>query len=112
MVLLSSIVAAIGILRGNVVIIIGVMVIAPLLGPNVALSFATTLGDIDLARRAMKTNVLGIFAALLLAILLGLVLTVARDTPEMVSRTKVGLGDIVLGLAAGSAAALSFTTVS
>lgn len=110
LVLLSSIVAAIGILRGNVVIIIGAMVIAPLLGPNVALSFATTLGDINLARRAMKTNVIGIFAALLLAIILGLVLTVAPDTPEMVSKTKVGLGDIILALAAGSAAALSFTT--
>jgi uncharacterized hydrophobic protein (TIGR00341 family) len=110
LVLLSSIVAAIGILRDSVVIIIGAMVIAPLLGPNVALSFATTLGEINLARRAMKTNVVGIFAALLLAILLGLVLTVSPDTPEMVSRTKVGLGDIILPLAAGSAAALSFTT--
>jgi len=110
LILLSSIVAAIGILRGNVVIIIGAMVIAPLLGPNVALSFATTLGDIKLARRAMKTNVVGIFTALLLAILLGVVLTVAPDAPEMVSRTKVGLGDIILALAAGSAAALSFTT--
>jgi uncharacterized hydrophobic protein (TIGR00341 family) len=110
LVLLSSIVAAIGILRGNVVIIIGAMVIAPLLGPNVALSFATTLGDIKLARRAMKTNVAGMFSALFLAILLAVVLTVAPDAPEMVSRTKVGLGDIVLALAAGSAAALSFAT--
>ena len=109
-VLLSSVVAAIGILRSNVVIIIGAMVIAPLLGPNVALSLATTLGDTDLARRAMRTNVVGIFAALLLAVLLGFVLQVNPDTPKIVSSTNVGLGDIVLALAAGSAASLSFTT--
>jgi len=110
LVLLSSIVAAIGMLRDNVVIIIGAMVIAPLLGPNVALSFATTLGDVDLARRATKTNVVGVVAALSLPILIGLVMEVNLAIPQIVSRTTVGLGDIVLALAAGSAAALSLTT--
>ena len=42
--LLSSVVAAIGILQNNVAVIIGAMVIAPLLGPNVAFSLATTWG--------------------------------------------------------------------
>ncbi len=109
-VLLASIVAAIGILRDNVVVIIGAMVIAPLLGPNVALSFATTLGDTDLTRRAMKTNVAGLLAGFLLALLLALVFQVNPEIPRVVSSTKVGVGDIVLALAAGSAAALSFTT--
>jgi uncharacterized hydrophobic protein (TIGR00341 family) len=109
-VVLASVVAAIGILRDNMVITIGAMVIAPLLGPNVALSFATTLADIDLARRATKTNALGMLAALLLAVFLGLVLQVNPDAPGIVSGTKVGLGDIILALAAGSAATLSFTT--
>lgn len=109
LVILSSIVAAIGILRNNVAVIIGAMVIAPLLGPNVALSLATTLGDIDLARRAMKANVVGIFTALFFAAMLGFMLKVNPDLPEIASRTKVSLGDIVLALAAGSVATLSFT---
>jgi uncharacterized hydrophobic protein (TIGR00341 family) len=110
LVLLSSIVAAIGILRDNVVVTIGAMVIAPLLGPNVALSLATTLADINLARRAMKTNVLGILSALVLAGFLGLVLEVNPDAPWIISGTRVGLGDIILALVAGSAATLSLTT--
>jgi len=109
-VLLASVVAAIGILRDNTVAIIGAMVIAPLLGPNVALSLGTTLGDTDLTRRAMKTNLAGMLAALLLAFMLGIALQVDPDAPKIVSGTKVGLGDIILALAAGSAAALSFTT--
>ncbi len=109
-VLLASIVAAVGILRDSTVAIIGAMVIAPLLGPNVALSLATTLGDTDLARRAMMTNVAGMLAALFLAFLVGIAFQVDPDAPKIVSVTKVGLGDIVLALAAGSAAALSFTT--
>jgi uncharacterized hydrophobic protein (TIGR00341 family) len=110
LVLLSSIVAAIGILRDNVVVIIGAMVIAPLLGPNVALSLATTLGDVALARRAIRTSAVGILAALVLAMLLGVAFQVDPSIARIISTTNVGLGDIILALAAGSAAALSFTT--
>ncbi|MCA9014919.1 MAG: hypothetical protein KDA77_06255, partial [Planctomycetaceae bacterium] len=45
LVMLSVVVAAVGLLRDDVAVIIGAMVIAPLLGPNVAMSLATTLGD-------------------------------------------------------------------
>jgi uncharacterized hydrophobic protein (TIGR00341 family) len=110
MVVLSSIVAAIGILRGNVAIVIGAMVIAPLLGPNVALALATTLGDTSLARRALTASGVGILAALALSVLLGSVLTVDPGMPEIAARTKVGLGDIALALASGGAGALAFTT--
>jgi uncharacterized hydrophobic protein (TIGR00341 family) len=110
MVALSSIVAAIGLLRSNVAVIIGAMVIAPLIGPNVALSLATTLGDIGLTRNALKTNVAGILTALILSILIGFIFTINPGVPEIASRTVVGIGDIVLALAAGSAGALAFTT--
>lgn len=110
LVLLSSTVAAIGILQDNVAVIIGAMVIAPLLGPNLALSLATTLGDIGLARRAIWTNLVGIFSAVSLAFLIGFFLRFDPDIPGIVARTKVNLSDIILALAAGSAAALSFTT--
>lgn len=110
MVILSSIVAAIGIIQNNIAVIIGAMVIAPLLGPNVAMSLATTLADVDLTRRAVKTNVVGILTALALAAAIGYTLNVDPNIPEILSRTKVELGDVVLALAAGSAAALSFTT--
>jgi uncharacterized hydrophobic protein (TIGR00341 family) len=106
---LSSVVAAIGIERNNVAIIIGAMVIAPLLGPNVALSLSTTLGDMDLARRAFKASIIGIGVVLAVAVLLGLFLGLTPDVPEVKTRTTVGLEDIVLALAAGSAGTLSFT---
>jgi len=67
MVILSSLVASVGILRDNVIFIIGAMVIAPVLGPNVALSFATTLGDIPLPWRAAKA--IAIWSILLLALI-------------------------------------------
>jgi uncharacterized hydrophobic protein (TIGR00341 family) len=109
MVVLSSLVAAIGVLRDNVAIIIGAMVIAPLLGPNVALSLATTLGDEKLARTALKTAVVGTLIALALSVCLGVVVPFDTTIHEVISRTEVGIGDIVLALASGTAGALSFT---
>ena len=110
MVFFSSVVASVGILRNNVVYIIGAMVIAPLLGPNVALSLATTLGDIGLSRRALRAIGFGILTALLSSVVIGMFFEVSPEIPELLSRTEVGLGDIVLALVAGSAAALSFTS--
>lgn len=110
MVVLSTVVAALGILLNNLFAIIGAMVIAPLLGPNVALSLATTLGDIDLAKRALKANLSGILTALIISVFLGFVFTVNPDIHVFAFRTRIGLGDVVLALASGSAGALAFTT--
>ena len=110
MVALSSVVAAVGLLRSNTAVVIGAMVIAPLLGPNVALALASTLGDIELAKKARQSGIAGLILPLIFAIILGLILNVDINTPEIASRTTIGLSDIVIALAAGAAATLSFTT--
>jgi uncharacterized hydrophobic protein (TIGR00341 family) len=110
MVVLSAIVAAIGLLRGNVAIIIGAMVIAPLLGPNVALSLATTLADGALARNSLKAGLAGMSAALAASLALGFVFSVDPGLPEIASRTQVSISDVGLALASGVAGALAFTT--
>ena len=111
-VVLSAIVAAVGLLRDNVAIVVAAMVIAPLLTPNMALAFATTLGDLTRVRKAMVTNAWGFGLALVFAILLG-ALYPADDLTrigEIAARTEVTLGDVLLALAAGSAGALAFTS--
>jgi len=110
MIILSAIVAAIGLIKDNVAVIIGAMVIAPLLGPNVALSFATTVGDGELGRNALKTNIAGIFIAFGVSLVLGAVLAIDPAIGEIASRTIVSYADIILALASGIAAALSITS--
>ena len=110
MVILSAIVATMGVLHDNVAVVIGAMVIAPLLGPNAALSLATTLGDGDLARTALKAGGAGIALSVLLSVVIGLLLQVDPTIHEIASRTQVGLGDIAIALAAGGAGALAFTS--
>ena len=110
MIVFAAIVASIGIFRNNVVFIIGAMVIAPLLGPNLALSFATTLGDTRLAQKAGRAIALGVIAAVIPSFLIGIVFNIDTGIPELISRTEVSLGDVVLALVAGSAAVVSFTS--
>jgi len=110
LVALSSVVAAVGLIRGDVAIIIGAMVIAPLLGPNIALALASTLGDPDLARTSLRSLGVGVLSAAALSFLVGLALKVDPSSPELAARTGAGLGDIVIALAAGTAGSLAFTT--
>lgn len=110
MIVFAAIVASIGIFRNNIVFIIAAMVIAPLLGPNLALSFATTLGDIRLSVKAGKAIVLGVISALIPSILTGIFFDLDISLPALLSRTEVNPGDIILALIAGSAAAISFTS--
>ncbi len=109
MVIMSTIVAAIGLLEDNVAVVIGAMVIAPLLGPNMALAFATTLGEGKLLWSALKSNVAGLFTALGLSILIGLLWPLNFDSHELMIRTDVGMDGIVLALVSGAAAVLSLT---
>ena len=70
-VVLSTIVAALGMLTDSVAVVVGAMVIAPLLGPNLAFAVGIALGDGKLIWRALSANVVGICVALLLSIGIG-----------------------------------------
>jgi len=108
--ILSSIVAAIGLMRNDIAIIIGAMVIAPLLTPNMALALATTLGDTQLGKDALKTNFIGILLTIVFSICVGIIFQVDAGVPAIASRTSITLSDILLAFSAGAAGALAFTT--
>ncbi|MFO8078619.1 MAG: TIGR00341 family protein [Thermoplasmatota archaeon] len=109
LIILASIVAAIGVLYNNVAVIIGSMVIAPFLGSSMALSLATTLADKNLAREALITGVSGYIIAICIGIVFGLVFSINPYAAEILSRTNVNLMYIILAFASGIAGSLSFT---
>lgn len=110
LVCLSTIVASIGLIEDNVAVIVGAMVIAPLLGPNISLAFATSLGDSELMWRSLKTNFAGLGLALALTIIIGAAWPGYLNSDEILARTDVGLDGVVLALASGAAAVLSLAT--
>lgn len=109
MVLLSTTIAAIGVLRDNQAVVIGAMVIAPLLQPNMALAVATTLGDRRFALQTLLVGFSGIGLSLGFAILIGLLVPVDLNSSEIACRLRVDWPDGILAFASGTAGALSLT---
>lgn len=106
-VVLATLVAAVGLLTDSVAVVIGAMVIAPLLGPLLALAFGSTLGDAALIRRSLMSASSGIGLALALSFGAGVLFPLDVETQEITSRLGVGLDGLLVAVASGAAGALA-----
>ena len=109
-VVISCIVAAVGMIRDSVALVIAAMVIAPLLIPSMSLALATTIGDLKMVLRSVLTSAVGIATGLGLSLLIGLIVPFNTGTEQLISRAQVRYSDVIIALAAGAAGALSVTT--
>ncbi len=71
--LLAALLAGFGLVYNNSVVIIAAMVLAPLLGPILALSYAFVVKDRNLIKLAMKAECIGFIIALTCGIILGVI---------------------------------------
>ncbi len=110
LVILSAIVAAIGLLENNLAVIVGAMVIAPLLGPNIAFSLGASLGERKLVIESLKALFAGVILAILFSIGIGLLWPGNFDSLELMSRTDVEYSGTAIALASGAAASLSLVS--
>ncbi len=110
LVMLSAIVAAIGLLENNLAVIVGAMVIAPLLGPNIAFSLGASLGEKKLVIDSLKTLFTGIGIAILFSVGIGLLWPGSFDSSELLARTDVAYSGTAIALASGAAASLSLVS--
>jgi uncharacterized hydrophobic protein (TIGR00341 family) len=110
LIVLSTLVAGIGLVEGNVAVVIGAMVIAPLLGPSLAFAFGVALGDHALMGRALRANVVGLSLAIGVAALAGFALPLDLNSRELLARTTDAYDSVAIALAAGAAAVLSLVS--
>ncbi|WP_208353908.1 TIGR00341 family protein [Pseudaestuariivita rosea] len=103
---LATFVAAIGLNTGQIAVVIGAMVIAPLLGPIIAFSFATALGNRSLLGIALRALAAGIAVAAVIGGVIGMAFPINLDSSLMDFAGPLGLNTIALPLASGAAAAL------
>jgi uncharacterized hydrophobic protein (TIGR00271 family) len=111
LVLLSCIIATLGLALDSGPIIIGAMLIAPLMSPILAAALAMVRGDLKRLGRALLSLLLGVVLAVGLSALLGWMAAAsgaaftAELPAEILSRTRPTLFDLVVALAGGTAAA-------
>lgn len=104
--ILSTLIAAYGLLSNSTATVIGAMIVAPLMGPIVGLAMGTVLGDARMFRRSLVAEVTGVLLVILAGILVAEVAGVAQidfSASEIAGRTRPTLYDIAIGLAAGLA---------
>lgn len=104
--MLSTTMAAIGLIQNSAAVVIGAMLVAPLMTPLLGLGLSLVQGNPVLAKLSLRSVVLGLGVALLVGWLVGAVTpSLHEPTREMLARGGPGLLDLVVAFAAGLAAA-------
>ena len=103
MLLVSSLIASIGLIANSTAVIIGAMLVSPLMTPIFGIALSMLRGDTRLFWKAVSTEVLGVIIAVGVAFLLGMLPLAIEATPEMLARTKPNLLDLLVAVFAGFA---------
>ncbi len=98
--ILSSVVAVLGLFLDSAAVIIGAMVLAPLMAPIISLSMGALRNDSALLKDSAVSIAVGMGLALLASALVTLIIPLEKITPEINGRLQPSLLD--LGVAVGS----------
>ena len=118
LVVLSAVIATLGLLTDSAAVIIGAMLVAPLMSPIIGIGLASLTGDARLFRDSGVALVRGAFLAILMAVLLAWVnrslpfITLQELPAEVTSRTRPSPIDLTIALAGGMAAAFALAMPS
>jgi uncharacterized hydrophobic protein (TIGR00271 family) len=105
LIVLSSVIATLGLLLNSAAVVIGAMLVAPLMSPILGFSLGMVLGDVRLIRLSSESMFKGVASALVLAVLIGILSPFKDLTEEIMMRTQPTLVDLVIALASGMAGA-------
>ena len=111
--LLATVIATYGVLSNSTATVIGAMIVAPLMGPMMAITSAVVMGSLPRALRAFALTVSGIVAVIIFSYLLSLIIpsyTISSTSDgEITSRINPGLYALLTALGAGAAGAFSIS---
>ena len=102
---LSTMLATVGLFQNSSAVVIGAMLLAPLMTPIISLSMGLLRQDDGLTTRSMIKIVIGVVVALLSAILITQAFTHKIITEEMQARLNPTLLDLAVAIIAGVAGA-------
>ncbi len=109
MIVLSSIIAVLGLITNSAAVIIGAMLVAPLMSPILVMAHSIVLGDIPVLAKATESTIKGVLAAVVIAAVVSMVLPSTPITAEIIARTRPNILDLMVALASGAAAAYTIS---
>jgi uncharacterized hydrophobic protein (TIGR00271 family) len=105
LIVLSCIIAALGLLLDSPAVVIGAMLVAPLMSPIMALSLGMVIGDLRIIRFSAEAILKGVVLAVIIAAFIGLLSPLKAITDEILARGQPTLLDMGVALASGMAGA-------
>ncbi len=104
-ILLSAVVATLGLVTNSAPVIIGAMVLAPLMNPVLGVAMAVVRGDIPLLVRSLRVLAMGILIGFLVALTSAWIIPELQLTEEIKNRIRPTIYDLFIGMAAGAGGA-------
>lgn len=105
LIILSAVIAVLGLIQNSGAVIIGAMLVAPLMSPILAIAFGLVLGDIQILGQSGESTIKGVLVAIAVSVGVALVMPPLPVTAEILARTQPNLLDMIVALASGAAAA-------
>jgi len=110
MITFSCLIALLGLLVNSVAVVIGAMLISPLMGPIFTAALSFSMGDLRLAKKALRIIVVSILLSVLVATFFTLLSPLKAATSEILSRTRPNIYDLLIAVFAGGAGAYALCT--
>ncbi|WP_227788810.1 MULTISPECIES: TIGR00341 family protein [unclassified Nodularia (in: cyanobacteria)] len=102
---LSGIISTVGLLANSAATIIGAMIVAPLMGPIIAIAYSMAVGNQRLLKRSSFTLFTGIVLTVVTSMIIARIVGIKTFGPEIWGRVSPTLLDLAVALAAGAAGA-------
>lgn len=102
---LSTILASLGLFLNSPSVVIGAMVLAPLMAPIVSLSMGFLRDNLNLARKSFNTLVTGVVLAIIVSAAMAYLLPYEKVTNEILARLRPSLLDLMVAIVSGIAGA-------
>lgn len=114
----STVVAVAGVLLDSLAVMVGAMVIAPLIGPQMAAAVGTVVGDTECFRESVTRQAVGLGLGVIAATAIAATIRIAGLAGPPTAETLMSISNsagpsallVVVALAAGVAGALSLST--
>jgi uncharacterized hydrophobic protein (TIGR00341 family) len=105
LVIFSAVITSLGLILDNVAVIVGGMVIAPVLGPILAITIGIVLGKTRLIRQGIMAELIAITLAILVGIIFGTIIPEVEINNALKIRMFPTIADLFIAMAAGAAGA-------
>lgn len=105
----AILIASVGLRTDSVAVIIGAMLISPLMGNILAISYGTVTNDFYFVRNQMIGFVMQILISVTTATLYFLLSPLKDPTEQILARTQPGITDVIIAIAGGTAGIIGQT---